>query len=65
MSECADTSRDNVRRNRTTALLAGAALLAPLGQLAASGLAPAVSGGVGREAAGDAIRPRPRGRALA
>ncbi|MEV6948770.1 transglycosylase family protein [Streptomyces sp. NPDC051172] len=46
MSECADTSRDNVRRNRTTALLAGAALLAPLGLLAATGNAAAADGGV-------------------
>ena len=46
MSECADTTRDNVRRNRTTALLAGAALLAPLGLLAATGNATAADGGV-------------------
>jgi len=46
MSECADTTRDNVRRNRTTALLAGAALLAPLGLLAATGNAAAADGGV-------------------
>ncbi|MGW2720626.1 transglycosylase family protein [Streptomyces sp. NPDC001492] len=46
MSECADTTRDNVRRNRTTALIAGAALLAPLGLLAATGNAAAADGGV-------------------
>ncbi|GGT18297.1 LysM peptidoglycan-binding domain-containing protein [Streptomyces chromofuscus] len=46
MSECADTSRDNVRKARTTAVLAGAALLAPLGLLAASGPATAADGGV-------------------
>ena len=46
MSECADTTRDNVRRTRTTALLAGAALLAPLGLLAATGNAAAADGGV-------------------
>ncbi|MEV6173571.1 transglycosylase family protein [Streptomyces sp. NPDC051954] len=49
MSECADTIRDNVRKTsttRTTAVLAGAALLAPLGLLAASGNAVAADGGV-------------------
>ncbi|MBD0419711.1 LysM peptidoglycan-binding domain-containing protein [Streptomyces sp. TRM S81-3] len=46
MSECADTTRDNVRRNRTTAVLAGAALLAPLGLLAATGSAAAADGAV-------------------
>ncbi|MDH6627407.1 LysM repeat protein [Streptomyces sp. LBL] len=55
MFECADTTRDNVRkaqkapgRNqaRTTAVLAGAALLAPLGVLAATGNAAAADGGV-------------------
>ncbi|GGM02010.1 transglycosylase [Streptomyces fumigatiscleroticus] len=46
MSECADTTRDNARRNRTTAVLAGAALLAPLGLLAATGNAAAADGGV-------------------
>ncbi|UXY26672.1 LysM peptidoglycan-binding domain-containing protein [Streptomyces sp. HUAS TT20] len=56
MSECADTTRDNVRddsargdtarRARTTAVLAGAALLAPLGLLAATGNAAAADGGV-------------------
>ncbi|CCK31172.1 peptidoglycan-binding protein [Streptomyces davaonensis JCM 4913] len=46
MSECADTTRDNARRTRTTAVLAGAALLAPLGLLAATGNAAAADGGV-------------------
>ncbi|WAZ20719.1 LysM peptidoglycan-binding domain-containing protein [Streptomyces cinnabarinus] len=46
MSECADTTRDNARRARTTAVLAGAALLAPLGLLAATGNAAAADGGV-------------------
>ncbi|MCM1976153.1 transglycosylase family protein [Streptomyces sp. G1] len=46
MSECADTTRDNARRARTTAVLAGAALLAPLGLLAATGQAAAADGGV-------------------
>ncbi|MFF4826857.1 transglycosylase family protein [Streptomyces sp. NPDC001312] len=50
MSECADkshdTTRDNARRARTTAALAGAALLAPLGLLAATGNAHAADGGV-------------------
>ncbi|MEV5547188.1 transglycosylase family protein [Streptomyces sp. NPDC052309] len=46
MSECADTTRDNVRRKRTTAVLAGAALLAPLGLLAATGSAAAADGAV-------------------
>ncbi|MFE0514146.1 transglycosylase family protein [Streptomyces sp. NPDC058964] len=56
MSECADTTRNNVRddsargdgsrRARTTAVLAGAALLAPLGLLAATGNAAAADGGV-------------------
>ncbi|MEU9917523.1 transglycosylase family protein [Streptomyces sp. NPDC051001] len=46
MSECADTTRDNVRKTRTTAVLAGAALLAPLGLLAAAGNAAAADGGV-------------------
>ena len=46
MSECADTTRDNVRKTRTTAVLAGAALLAPLGLLAATGNAVAADGGV-------------------
>ncbi|MFH8466906.1 transglycosylase family protein [Streptomyces sp. NPDC017991] len=42
MSECAD----NTRKARTTAVLAGAALLAPLGLLAANGDAAAADGGV-------------------
>ncbi|MCI3275542.1 LysM peptidoglycan-binding domain-containing protein [Streptomyces cylindrosporus] len=54
MSECADTNRSNARddsarktQNRTTAVLAGAALLAaPLGLLAATGNAVAADGGV-------------------
>ncbi|MBD0838114.1 MULTISPECIES: transglycosylase family protein [unclassified Streptomyces] len=46
MSECADTNRDNARKTRTTAVLAGAALLAPLGLLAASGNAAAADPGV-------------------
>ena len=48
MSECADTTRDNARKTqtRTTAVLAGAALLAPLGLLAATGNAVAADGGV-------------------
>ena len=52
MSECADTARDSARkthskgRARTTAVLAGAALLAPLGLLAASGNAAAADSGV-------------------
>ncbi|GHB53546.1 transglycosylase [Streptomyces viridiviolaceus] len=46
MSESADTTRDNVRRNRATAVLAGAALLAPLGLLAATGSAAAADGAV-------------------
>ncbi|MCX5335256.1 transglycosylase family protein [Streptomyces sp. NBC_00140] len=46
MSECADTTRDNVRKTRTTAVLAGAALLAPLGLLASAGNAAAADGGV-------------------
>ncbi|MCH0567148.1 MULTISPECIES: transglycosylase family protein [unclassified Streptomyces] len=56
MSECADDTRNNVRstrstargrgRARTTAALAGAALLAPLGLLAAAGSATAADGGV-------------------
>lgn len=51
MSECADkshdTTRDNARRTRTTtAALAGAVLLAPLGLLAATGDAHAADGGV-------------------
>ncbi|MBG0856437.1 LysM peptidoglycan-binding domain-containing protein [Streptomyces spinoverrucosus] len=46
MSDCADTTRNNVRKTRTAAVLAGAALLAPLGLLAASGNAAAADGGV-------------------
>ncbi|GGX11036.1 LysM peptidoglycan-binding domain-containing protein [Streptomyces lomondensis] len=48
MSECADTTRHNARKNqvRTTAVLAGAALLAPLGLLAATGNAAAADSGV-------------------
>ncbi|MFH0521927.1 transglycosylase family protein [Streptomyces sp. M41] len=55
MSECADTTHDNVRKapkapqgslTRTTAALAGAALLAPLGLLAATGNAAAADSGV-------------------
>ncbi|KAA0931452.1 LysM peptidoglycan-binding domain-containing protein [Streptomyces apricus] len=42
MSECAD----NTRKARTTAVLAGAALLAPLGLLAANGSAAAADSGV-------------------
>jgi len=44
MSECVDTNRPT--RKRTTAVLAGAALLAPLGLLAATGNAVAADGGV-------------------
>ncbi|MFE3167179.1 transglycosylase family protein [Streptomyces sp. NPDC059224] len=51
MSECADTTRETVAKNgsrkgRTTAALAGAALLAPLGLLAATGNAEAADNGV-------------------
>ncbi|WP_409472973.1 transglycosylase family protein [Streptomyces sp. HC307] len=46
MSECADTTRNNVRKTRTTAVLAGAVLLAPLGLLAGTGNAAAADGGV-------------------
>ncbi|MCX3291167.1 transglycosylase family protein [Streptomyces sp. NEAU-H22] len=48
MSECADTTRPAARKNqvRTTAVLAGAALLAPLGLLAATGNAAAADSGV-------------------
>jgi LysM repeat protein len=52
MSECADTTRENAPKTqhkgqaRTTAVLAGAALLAPLGLLAASGNAAAADSGV-------------------
>jgi LysM repeat protein len=52
MSDCADTTRDNAPEThrkgqaRTTAVLAGAALLAPLGVLAATGNAAAADSGV-------------------
>ncbi|MET7292858.1 transglycosylase family protein [Streptomyces griseoloalbus] len=46
MSECADNTRDNARKTRTTAALAGAALLAPLALLAATGNATAADSGV-------------------
>ncbi|MBE8476613.1 LysM peptidoglycan-binding domain-containing protein [Streptomyces justiciae] len=48
MSECAHTTHDNARKTpvRTTAVLAGAALLAPLGLLAATGNAAAADDGV-------------------
>ncbi|MFI8534303.1 transglycosylase family protein [Streptomyces aquilus] len=52
MSECSDIAHDNARRTparttaRTTAVLAGAALLAPLGLLAATGNAAAADDGV-------------------
>ncbi|MEU6810723.1 transglycosylase family protein [Streptomyces sp. NPDC046831] len=46
MSDCADTTRYTVRKARTAAVLAGAALLAPLGLLAATGDARAADGGV-------------------
>ncbi|MEU4036301.1 transglycosylase family protein [Streptomyces collinus] len=51
MSECADTTRntarhDGARMGRTTAALTGAALLAPLGLLAATGNAAAADNGV-------------------
>ncbi|MFF7490913.1 transglycosylase family protein [Streptomyces luteogriseus] len=48
MSECADTTRPTARKHqvRTTAVLAGAALLAPLGLLAATGNAAAADSGV-------------------
>ncbi|MFJ5778268.1 transglycosylase family protein [Streptomyces sp. NPDC093094] len=47
MSECADTTYDSSsRKARTTAALAGAVLLAPLGLLAATGGAHAADGGV-------------------
>lgn len=45
MSECADDTR-KARTTRTTAVLAGAALLAPLGLLAATGNAAAADSGV-------------------
>ncbi|GKQ36280.1 LysM peptidoglycan-binding domain-containing protein [Streptomyces sp. A012304] len=50
MSECADDTRfdarDGAGKARTTAVLAGAALLAPLGLLAATGNAAAADSGV-------------------
>ncbi|MFB0615331.1 transglycosylase family protein [Streptomyces sp. AGS-58] len=51
MSDCADTTRNTdrpagTRKGRTTAALAGAALLAPLGLLAATGNAAAADNGV-------------------
>ncbi|WP_329290356.1 LysM peptidoglycan-binding domain-containing protein [Streptomyces pseudovenezuelae] len=46
MSECADTTRDTARKPRTTVALVGAALLAPLGLLAAAGNSVAADGGV-------------------
>ncbi|MDX2603196.1 transglycosylase family protein [Streptomyces caniscabiei] len=46
MSECADTKRGSARKTHTTAVLAGAALLAPLGLLAVTGSASAADSGV-------------------
>ncbi|MFJ3673015.1 transglycosylase family protein [Streptomyces sp. NPDC090106] len=46
MSDCADTNRDHTRKTRTTAALAGAVLLAPLGLLAMTGNAAAADDGV-------------------
>ncbi|MGW2823443.1 transglycosylase family protein [Streptomyces sp. NPDC001443] len=46
MSECADTSGGITRKTRATAVLAGAALLAPLGLLATAGNSAAADGGV-------------------
>ncbi|UUU34980.1 LysM peptidoglycan-binding domain-containing protein [Streptomyces sp. CA-210063] len=46
MSDCADTTRGSARKTRTTAVLAGAALLAPLGLLAVTGSAAAADSGV-------------------
>lgn len=46
MSECADNTRKARTKNATTAALAGAVLLAPLGVLAATGNAAAADGGV-------------------
>ncbi|WP_345584851.1 transglycosylase family protein [Streptomyces prasinosporus] len=46
MPECADHTRDTARKTRTTAVLAGAALLASLGLPAAAGGAAAADGGV-------------------
>ncbi|GGZ06567.1 LysM peptidoglycan-binding domain-containing protein [Streptomyces poonensis] len=46
MSACADSTHGSIRKTRTTAVLAGAALLAPLGILAGNGSAAAADGGV-------------------
>ncbi len=46
MSACADSTHGSIRKARTTAVLAGAALLAPLGVLAGNGSAAAADGGV-------------------
>lgn len=46
MSACAQNNTHKVRTTRTTAVLAGAALLAPLGLLATSGNAAAADSGV-------------------
>src|SRR5690606_26082016 len=46
MSECADNTRDHHRTARTATVLAGAALLAPLGLLAATGSSTAADNGV-------------------
>ncbi|CAL9412574.1 hypothetical protein SUDANB176_01696 [Streptomyces sp. enrichment culture] len=46
MSACADNTRDTARKPRTSAVLAGAALLAPLGLLTVTGSATAADGGV-------------------
>ncbi|MGW0842952.1 transglycosylase family protein [Streptomyces sp. NPDC002787] len=46
MSGCGDTTRGSARKTRTTAVLAGAALLAPLGLLTVTGTASAADSGV-------------------
>ncbi|AZM63103.1 MULTISPECIES: transglycosylase family protein [unclassified Streptomyces] len=46
MSECADNTRNHLRTARTATVLAGAALLAPLGLLAATGSSTAADNGV-------------------
>ncbi|CAL9607230.1 transglycosylase family protein [Streptomyces sp. Tu 3180] len=46
MSACADNTRATARKTRTAAVLAGAALLAPLGLLTATGHAAAADDGV-------------------
>ncbi|CAM5687867.1 LysM peptidoglycan-binding domain-containing protein [Streptomyces griseomycini] len=46
MSACADNTRDSARKTRASAVLAGAALLAPLGLLTVTGSATAADGGV-------------------